>query len=148
MYKIVKIALIVIGLLGTVLWFMLPEGNMPPAEAAQSGSMNAMFLLTFLLFGIAILFSVVFSLKAQFSNPNALKKSLYGVGGLVLVIIISYVLATGSDVNLEEMSNRGIQTTEGTVRTIGMGLNIFFILTIIALVLMILPSVKKVFTKS
>jgi hypothetical protein len=148
MYKIIKIALIAIGLLGAVLWFMLPEGNMPPAEAAQSGSMNAMFLLTFFLFGIAILFSLFFSLMSQFSNPAALKKTLYGIGGFVLVIIISYFLATGSDVNLEEMANRGIETSEGTVRNIGTGLNIFFILTIIALALMLLPALKKVFTKS
>ena len=36
MQKIVKIALIAIGLIGAVLWFMLPERDMPAAEAAQS----------------------------------------------------------------------------------------------------------------
>lgn len=148
MYKIIKIVLIVIGLIGSVLWFMLPEMSMPMAEAAQSGPLNAMFVLTFLLFGIAILFSVFFSLKSQFADSAALKKTLYGVGGFVLVVIVSYVLSTGSDVNLDEMANRGIQTTEGTVRYIGAGLNIFFILLIIAVVLMVLPGVKKVFTKS
>ena len=42
---------------------------------------------------------------------------------------------------LEEMSS------ESTVKRIGMGLYVFFILTAIAVILMVVPSVKKIFSK-
>jgi hypothetical protein len=69
------------------------------------------------------------------------------IGGFVLVIVISYVLSSGTDVDLDEMARKGLPTTEGTVKAIGAGLNVFFILTVVAIVLLILPGVKKVFTK-
>jgi hypothetical protein len=147
MYKIVKIALVVLGLIGVVLWVMLPDGKMPAAEAAQSGAMGAMFMLTYALMAVAVLFSLVFSLRSQFSNPASLKKSMFILGGFLLVLAIAYVLATGSDVNLDEMSRRGINTTEGTVKNIGTGLNVFFILTIIAVGAMLWGGLKKMTSK-
>ncbi|MCJ7467459.1 MAG: hypothetical protein MUO53_12295 [Maribacter sp.] len=147
MYKIVKIALVVLGLVGVVLWLMLPDGKMPAAEAAQSGPMGAMFMLTYALMAIAVLFSLFFSLRSQFSNPESLKKSMFILGGFILVMAIAFVLATGSDVNLDEMARRGIDTTEGTVKNIGAGLNVFFILTIIAVGAMLWGGLKKMTSK-
>ncbi len=143
MNKIVKIALIVIGLIGAVLWFMLPDANMPPAEAAQSGAINAMFMITYLLLAVAVIFSLGFALLNMFTNPKGLKKTLYAVGGFALVTIISYVLSSNNDVSAEYMA----MSNESTVKNIGMGLYVFFILTAIAVVLMVLPSVKKIFSK-
>lgn len=147
MYKIVKIALLVVGLIGAVLWFMLPSSKMPATEAAESGPMSAMFMLTYLLFGIAVVFSLFFSLKNQLSNPASLKKTLFGVGGFILVVIVAYVLATGTDVSVDEMSRRDLITSEGTIKLIGMGLNIFFILTAIAIILMLVGGFKKMTSK-
>ena len=143
MQKIIKIALIAIGLIGAVLWFMLPEKDMPVAEAAQSGAMNAMFIITYLLLGIAIVVSLVFTLKNLFSNPQGLKKTLFVVGGFLLVVIISYVMASGTDVDSEFLA----MSDESTVKKIGMGLNVFFILTIIAVVSLIVPAIKNMFSK-
>lgn len=147
MHKIVKIALIVIGLIGAVLWFMLPEREMPAAEAAQSGAMNGMFIITYILLGIAIIASLLFTLKNLFSNPQSLKKTLMVLGGFLLIVAIAYVLASGSDVSIEEMAARGIETSESTIRRIGMGLNVFFILTVVAVALMVIPGIKKLFSK-
>jgi len=143
MQKIVKIALMVIGLLGAVLWFMLPERDMPAAEAAQSGAMNAMFIITYILLGVAVVASLLFTLKNLFSNPAGLKKTLFVVGGFVLVVVISYVLSSGTDVAPEFMA----MSDEGTVKNIGMGLNVFFILTIIAVASLIIPGIKNMFSK-
>ena len=63
MHKIIKIALIVVGLIGAVLWFMLPEKEMPAPEAAESGAINGMFIITYILLGIAVIASVLFTLK-------------------------------------------------------------------------------------
>lgn len=143
MQKIVKIALIVIGLLSAVLWYMLPSSDMPAAEAAQSGAMNGMFIITYILLGIAVVTALLFTLKNLFSNPQGLKKTLFVVVGLAIVVGISYVLSSGTDVATEYMA----MSSESTVKKIGMGLNVFFILTVVAVVLMVLPGVKKLFGK-
>ncbi len=147
MHKIVKIVLVLLGAVGAILWFLLPAAEVPPAEAAQSTSISLMFLVTYLLLGIAIFFSVFYSLKNLFSTPASVKKALFVLGGLLLVVAISYGLASGTDVDLAEMARRGIPTTEGTVKTIGMGLNVFFILTITAVALMLWPGIKGIFNK-
>lgn len=147
MHKFLKIFLIVIGVLAAVLWYFLPSKDMPAAEAAQSGAMNGMFWITYILLAAAVFFALLFTLKNLFSNPASLKKSLFVIGGFLLVVAIAYVLSSGTDVSIEEMANRGVDTTETTIKRIGMGLNVFFILTVIAVVLMILPGLKRLFSK-
>lgn len=143
MYKIVKIVLIVLGLIGVILWFQLPDSDMPAAQAIGSGAINFMFIITYILMAIAILFSLVFSLINLFANPASLKKTLFVIVGFLLVVGISYALASGTDVNIDEMAARGISTSETIVKRIGMGLNMFFILVIIAVGAMIWGGVRK-----
>ncbi|WP_299325418.1 hypothetical protein [Maribacter sp. Asnod2-G09] len=143
MQKIIKIALIAIGVLSAILWYLLPSSDMPAAEAASSGALNTMFIITYLLLGIAVVVSLVFTLKNLFANPQGLKKTLFVVGGFLLVVGISYVLASGTDVDPEFAA----MTDEGTVKNIGMGLNVFFILTIIAILSLVVPAVKNMFSK-
>jgi hypothetical protein len=143
MYKIVKIVLIVLGLIGVVLWFQLPDSDMPAAQAIGSASINFMFIITYILMAIAIIVSLVFSLVNLFSNPRSLKKTLFVIVGFLLVLAVSYGLASGTDVNIDEMAARGIATSETIVKRIGMGLNMFFILVIIAVGAMIWGGVRK-----
>ena len=143
MQKIVKIALIVLGVISAVLWYLLPSSDVPAAEAAQSGAMNTMFIITYILLGIAIVVSLVFTLKNLFSNPQGLKKTLFVVVGFLVVVGVSYVLASGTDIDPEYAS----MTNESTVKYVGMGLNVFFILTIIAVLSLIVPAIKNMFSK-
>ena len=91
MHKIIKIILIVLSVVGTILWVQLPSTDVPEAEAISSGSMNFMFIITFILLAIAVVASLFFGLKNVFSSPEGLKRTLIGVGGLVVVAIISYL---------------------------------------------------------
>ncbi|CAM4100970.1 hypothetical protein [Zobellia nedashkovskayae] len=143
MHKIVKIILVVVGLIGAALWFMLPEAEMPAAEAANNGALNAMFAITWLLLGVAVVFSVAFALKNLLSNPANLKKSLFILVGFLLVVGIGFVMASGTDVSIEEMAKRGIETDESEIKKIGAGLNVFFILTLVAVGAMLAGGVKK-----
>lgn len=147
MHKIVKIILVVLGAIGAILWFQLPGRDVPATEAINNGSMNFMFIITYLLLGIAIVASVLFGLMNLLTSKGALKKTLFGIGGLLVVVVIAYALANGTDVNLDEMARKGVPTTESTVKTIGMGLNVFFILTIIAVGAMLWSGVKKMISK-
>lgn len=143
MYKIVKIVLAVLGLIGVILWFQLPGTEVPASEAIESGSINFMFIITYILMAIAVFASLFFSLVNLFANPKSLKKTLLVIGGFLLVVAISYGLASGTDVSIDEMAARGISTSETIVKRIGTGLNMFFILTIIAVGAMIWGGVRK-----
>ncbi len=145
MNKIIKIALIAIGLIAAVLWFSLPSGDDP--DAISSGAMNFMFIIMYILLAIAVVASVFFGLTKLLSTPGSLKKALFAIGGLAIVVAVSYGLSSNNAPVVEEMAKRGIETTEGTVKNIGMGLNVFFILTVVAVVLMVFPGLKKMFVK-
>jgi hypothetical protein len=147
MNKIVKIVLVVLGVLSAILWYQLPGRDVPVSEAAGSTAMNFMFIITYLLLGIAVAVSLIFTIKGLFANPKSLKKTLMVIGGFVLVVIFSYVLASGTDVSIEEMASRGIATSETTIRRIGTGLNMFFLLVLIAIVAMALGAFKKMTNK-
>ncbi len=145
MNKIVKILLIVIGLLAAVLWFSLPSADDP--NAINSGAMNFMFIIMYILLAIAVITSVVFGFAKLLSTKGSLKKALFAIGGLAIVVAISYGLSSDNMAVVEAMSQRGVETTEGTVKNIGMGLNVFFILTAVAVILMVVPGLKKMFVK-
>ena len=72
------------------------------------------------------------------------------VGGLAVVVAISYGLSSGDEAQMVADSfagNPNIETSAGTVKNVGMGLNVFFILTAVAVVLMVFPGLKKLFVK-
>lgn len=143
MQKYVKIALIVISLISAILWFQLPGSDVPASEAVNSSALNGMFIITNLLLGIAVFVSLFYALKNLFSNPQSLKKTLFVLGGLAIIVGISYVMSSGTDVAPEYQA----MASEATIKNIGMGLNVFFFLTVVAVILMIVPSVKKLFAK-
>ena len=96
---------------------------------------------------LKVTFSVVFGFAKLFSTKGSLKKALFAIGGLAIVVAISYGLSSDNMAVVEAMSERGVETTEGTVKNIGMGLNVFFILTLVAVVLMVVPGLKRMFVK-
>jgi len=147
MHRIVKIVLVVIGLIGAILWFQLPSADVPPSEAVNNGAMGLMFIISYILLGISIVATVLYGFMNLFSSKGGLKKALLIIGGLLVVVVISYALAKGTDVNMAEMARNGVPTTEGEVKLIGMGLNVFFILTIVAVGAMLFGGVKKMISK-
>lgn len=147
MNNIVKILLIVVGLAGAVLWFFLPERDAPVGEATQNAALNAMFWITYILLGIAAVVSLAFSLIHLFANPASIKKTIFVVVGFVLVVAIAYVFADGTDVSIPEMADRGIDTSETIIKRIGTGINMFFILVVIAVGAMLWGGVRKTIIK-
>jgi len=142
MYKI--IILIVLSVLGLGLWVALVRAG----EVTISNSpMNIMFIVTLALLAIAVLGTIFFGLVNVVSSPAALKKTLFGLGGLAVVAVVSYAFASGTDVDINEMAKKGVETSQGTVKTIGTFFNIFSILTVVAIVAIIFPGIKNLFSK-
>ncbi|RNL93031.1 hypothetical protein ED312_03210 [Sinomicrobium pectinilyticum] len=141
--KIYKIFLIIAGIIGAVLWFMLPSSDMPVEEAATDSNVNLMFIVSYVLFGIAVLITVIFSIKSLFSH-HKLKEMLISLVAFVAILVVSYALASGSEVT---SSDGSMLATAETSRLVGGGLIAFYILAVIAILAMILSSVKKILMK-
>ncbi len=148
MYKIVKIGLIVISVIAFILLFFMPDGDMPFEAAMESGGINAMHWLAYILLAFAVAATVIYGLKNMVSTPGGLKKSMYGIGGLLIVLAIAYGLASGTDVSVEEMMRvNKIETSESTIRSVGAGINMFVILLLVAVVVIAWGAVKKATNK-
>ena len=147
MNKIVKIVLAVVGVIAAIMWYQLPGRDVPVGEAVQSGPMNIMFLIMYILLAVAVFSSLLFTIANLFAHPKKLKKTLMVFGGFLVVVVIAYATSSGTDIDIEEMANRGVATTETVVRRIGTGLNLFFFLVVIAIGLMAWGGLKKVINK-
>ena|SRR5210317_902459 len=144
MHKIIKIVLIVLGVLSTILWYSLPASDMPPSQAIESLPMDLMFKIVFLLLLIATAASVFFGLKKTFTSEGGLKRVLKTLAFAGVLTLVGYLMAGGEETVVEAVqTERGLTTTVGTVKTIGTLLNIFFGMVLIAIVLMVIPSLKR-----
>ena len=132
MYKIVKIGLLVISVISAILLFFMPDKDMPVADAMNSGGLNAIHWISYIFLAITVISTGVFGLKNMISTPGGLKKSLMGIVGLLVLLGIAYGLASGTDVSIDAMQRLGIETTEGTIRSVGAGINMFGLLLLVA----------------
>ncbi len=147
MNKIVKIALAVVGVIAAIMWYQLPGKDVPVGEAVESGPMNIMFLITYILLGVAVISSLLFTIANLIAHPKKLKKTLMVTVGFLVLVVIAYATASGTDIDIEEMAGRGVATDESTIRRIGTGLNLFFFLVVIAVGMMAWGGLKKFLNK-
>ena len=144
MQKILKIVLIVIGVLAAGLTFFgMPSADDP--AAMDSGAIDLMFLLMWILLIAAAVMALFFGLKKMMTTPGGLKKALFSLGGLAVLFIIGYALSSGDEAEavVQTFAGRDIEPEVGTVKNIGMLLNVFFGMVMIAVALMIWPGIKK-----
>lgn len=148
MQKILKIVLIVIGVIGAVLsFFFMPSGDDP--EAINNGAIDLMFILTWVLLIAAAALAIFYGLKKMMTTPGGFKKALFAIGALAVLFIIGYALSSGDEAQavVDVFDGKEIQPTVSTVKTIGMLLNVFFGMVIVAVLLMVVPGVKKLFAR-
>tara|TARA_A100001234_G_C12640204_1_gene391662 strand:+ start:3920 stop:4363 length:444 start_codon:yes stop_codon:yes gene_type:complete len=89
---------------------------------------------------ITILMPVIISILDKSKNN---KKMLYALGGLFIVLLISYLIA--SNELLESYEKYKI--TSATSKNVGMGLMSFYILAASAIGIVIYTEISKVFSK-
>ncbi|MET1258032.1 MAG: hypothetical protein HRT65_15560 [Flavobacteriaceae bacterium] len=144
MQKIIKYVLIAIGVLAAVVaFFMMPDADDP--NAIDSSGISIMFLLMWLLLIVATVLALFFGLKKMMTTPGGLKKALFSLGGLAVLFIIGYALSSGDEAQavVDTFAGKDIQPEASTVKTIGMLLNVFFGMVLVAVLLMIWPGIKK-----
>lgn len=147
MHKIVKILLVVISAIAFVFIFFMPDGDAPFSEAIDSGAISGMFIIAYILLGVAVAASVFFGLINVAATKGGLKKVAFGVVGLLVLMLIAYGLASGTDVSIEKMAKLNIETSEGSIKAVGAGINMFAIMLLLAVGLIGFGGVKNAISK-
>lgn len=97
---------------------------------------NIGLFLAYILIAVCILAAVVMPLAKAMGDPQSLKKIGMGVGGLVVVFLLSYLISSGESTGEESAS---------TVKMVGASLTTFYILALVAILGIVYTEVKKAF---
>lgn len=141
--KIVKIITLVLGVLGLLFLFTIFDNDDEIKAAAAAGDyskISPLIHLAILVLEITIVSAVLFSLIGLFSNKEKLKKSLYSIIALLIVLGIAYGISEGVET---PMKDGEVLSASGS-RWVETGIRMFYILVVIAIGSMVISSVKKI----
>ncbi len=141
LHKILKIVAFALAIIGAIVALIIIAGD---EDTALSMSGN-MLLIAYAVLSIVLLLVLLFVIKGLFAGD--IKKTLMTVGAFAAVIIISYFIASGSDLDLQPFNDKGLGITESISKNVGAGLNAFYILAVVAIGSMLFGGVKKMFNK-
>lgn len=142
-HKIVKIVTGILGVLGIVFLFMvIGSGDEEVKAAAAMGDyskISPLITLSQVILGIAIIATLVFSLLGLFSDKEKLKKALFSIVGLLVVLGAAYATSEGAETPMKD----GEVLSAAGSRMVGTGIRMFYFLAIIAIGSMLFAGVKK-----
>jgi hypothetical protein len=106
-------------------------------EESLDENVSASIWVTIAMFLVAIAVAVLSSVRGLLINPASLRGALVGVGSLLGIVLVSYLISSGSDYesykNISESGSRWVST----------GLNATYIITLIAAGTVLYSSVHR-----
>ena len=145
--KITMIGCIALGILVIIFLFIVfATGDDTIKMAAASGDygvITPIILLSQIVLFIAVLVTLTFSLRGIAKDKAKMKNAIKSTGLFLLVVLVGFLLSNGVET---PMRDGKVLSAMGS-RLVGTGINVFFILTIIAVGLMVFPGTKKIFKK-
>tara|TARA_B100000609_G_C17122156_1_gene385561 strand:- start:263 stop:601 length:339 start_codon:yes stop_codon:yes gene_type:complete len=106
---------------------------------------NAGLWLTYIMVVGGALVAILFPMMFLVKNPKKAKGALKGIGGLIAVVVISYIIASGEIMEFPGSEKFGM--TESSTKRVGMGLIAFYFLAVGAVVAVLYAELGKVFKK-
>ena len=106
---------------------------------------NGGLILTYIMVGVAALAAIVYPLMFLAKNPSKGKNALMGIGGLLAITIVSYILASGDIMTFPGSEKFGM--TEASTKRVGMGLIVFYILSVGAIAAVLFAELGNLFKK-
>lgn len=147
LHKITKVIMGILGVAGLIFAGIVAtvDGEGLKQEVKDAGiqaveipqSINMLVIISYIVLAVCIFLVVIFVLKGLFSG-NA-KNTLIGLGAFLLVIAISYLLASGVETPMRD----GKILSANGAKWVSAGLNAFYILAILAIVAMVGGGLKK-----
>jgi len=140
LHKILKIVVAVLSLAGTIFLAMIVSKGDDAIKAGDAGAVDNMSYVAYITLALILLFVVFFVIQNLVTHTSSLKSTLIGVGAFAAVLIIAYAL-TGGDTTQYTYSE-GVATDKQS-HMVGAGLVAFYVLGTVAILSMLLSSVKK-----
>ena len=145
--KITRIGCIGLGILGLIfLAIVFASGDDTIKLEAASGNyglITPIILLSQIILFIAVTVTLIFSLREIAKDKSKMKNAIKYIGLFLLVIVIAFFLPNGVET---PMRDGQVLSATGS-KLVGTGIRVFYILTIIAVSLMVFPGSKKIFKK-
>lgn len=113
------------------------------ATMGDFGAVSPLVELARIVLLITVSVTLIFTLLGLFSDPAKLKKAAISVGLFLVVIVISYLLSDGVETPLKD----GEFLSASGSRWVGTGIRTFYILSIVAIGLMLFSGVTKILKK-
>ena len=137
LHKILKIVALLLSVAGIIfLAMIIAKGD--EAVTATGEGVDGFLYVAYIIFAITILFVLFFVLKGIFAGN--IKSTLLSVGAFLLIVVISYVLADGSPMQMQE----GEMLSASGSKWVGTGLYAFYIMAILAVGAMVFSGIKKI----
>ena len=134
LHKIFSIIALILAIVGIIFGLMIALGD-------SVGMIDNMMIVAYVIFGIALALVLIFVLKGLFSGN--IKKTLLSLGVFLAIIVVSYLMASGTNLDLQPFIDKGQDITETTSKNVGAGLYTFYALAIFAIAAMALSGLKK-----
>ncbi|MGK0253271.1 MAG: NADH:ubiquinone oxidoreductase subunit 6 (subunit J) [Mariniflexile sp.] len=138
LYKILKYLAYALGIIGAIFALLLMTTD-------SESMIDNMLIVTYIALFVVIALILVYVVKGILAGN--IKKTLTTVGLFIGIILISYLVSSGSDLDLKQFNDKGMGITEGISKNVGAGLYAFYLLAIIAIGATLLSGVKKLFNK-
>lgn len=145
--NIVNIISAILGIVGVIfLLRIMGAGDEQIEIDATQGSyslVTPIIELARIVLILTISVTLIFSLRGLFSNKEKLKKASISIGFFLLIIFISYMASSGVETPMKD----GKILSESGSRWVGTGILVFYVLFILAIGLMFLSGLRKMFKK-
>lgn len=110
---------------------------------------NPYIIWTYILAGIAVVFSIAFSIARIFTSKKAARSSLISLGIVAVIILLGYVLASGEILTFsgyeEFYYEDNSMDPHVFSKLVGTGIYMMYIFGIVAIVSMIYSEISKIF---
>lgn len=134
-----KIARILVAIISAVAIVFL--ATVLAAENKEGGLIEPFIYLAYATLLVTVVLVLFYTLKNMAAKKSAdLKRTFMSIGIFLGIILIAFVLAEGNAVPLKD----GGEVSEMASKLVSTGLNTFYFLSLIAVVLMVVSSFNRV----
>lgn len=140
LHKILKIVALILSIAGVISLAMIVSKGDDAVKATGEG-LDLFLYVAYIMLAIVLLFVIIFVIKGLLSGN--IKNTLIAIGSFLAIVIVSYVLADGTETMLKD----GTMLSASGSKWISTGLYVFYILGVLAIAVTVFSGVKKITTK-
>ena len=139
LHKVTKIAAVIVAILSVLfLGGLMAAGN---TEDQDNSWINPLIYLSYAILLACVVVVLIFVIKNLFSNTANLKKTLIMVGAFLGLVLVSYIIADGTEV--KSITNE-IIASESTSKWVSTGINMLYFLGFAAIATMAWTGISKI----